>query len=93
MNETEAKTILGEHLGRYKKWSYPELVQLLDRHQTFKITGPSGAAYTFELQVKWETVPDGPLLVAGSVNDAATPPSAPLSDSFVVGPSESAGAP
>ncbi len=86
MNQLEVEALLKDRVGRYKRWCYAELVQLLNHHEAFEMTAASGAGYQFELQVQWDDRPSGRLRVSGSVHDDDARDIDLLTGSFIVQP-------
>jgi hypothetical protein len=52
MDKTEARAILDEHLARFSRRAFSELVPLVEaRHvETFEVVGSSGTRYQVEIE-------------------------------------------
>jgi len=57
VNVAEAKTVMLEHLARFRSWSYPDLVAKLGALGVETITGASGAQYVVQTYIR---TPSGP---------------------------------
>lgn len=86
MNETEAKSILEQELGRYRKLSYPELLSLVDCIETFERLSPSGVTYQLEVEVFFDAESRRDLRVMGTIDDGGWRAWRPLSDDFIMAP-------
>src|ERR1043165_969139 len=84
MNDDEARSILETRLARYRKFAYSELLPLLNHPQFLEGMGPLGGIYRIEIQVFWETPPQGNLKVFGIINYPGCGPEGPPAGSFVV---------
>ena len=87
MNNTEAQQLLDAHLSGYRRRSYRELVAILEQPEDAEIQGPSGATYYVQVQVFWDSKPDGDVRVAGSINDGGWRAFVPLIEDFILAPS------
>lgn len=88
MNREEALAVLREKLAAYRQSPYGELQAKVGEGDHFNIVGPSGVEYQVEVQVFWESAPDGNLLVVGSVDDGGLRAFMPLTESLLVEPAE-----
>ena len=86
MDQTEARSILSDHLAVLRGRRYDELRALLDEPEVSEVTGPSGALYQVELQAMWDNRRSGSILVIASIDDGGWPAFAPMSESFIVAP-------
>ena len=86
MNKHEALALLQAELDEYRQWSYGDLEKQIGEEYHLEIAGPSGVEYQIEIQILWETTPQGRILVIGSVDDGGIRAFAPLCETFVVSP-------
>jgi len=86
MDKKEARSILKEHLARYRAKPYPDLLYLLEDQDTFEVTGPSGTQYQLEFQAVWDGRKGGNLRVIGAIDDGAIRAYFPLGDDFILTP-------
>ena len=70
MNVAEAKTVLLEHLARFRSWSYADLVAKLGALGVETITGPSGASYVVETYIRTPSGPGTNAWVMVALDDA-----------------------
>lgn len=88
MNKSEAKKVIAEELDAYRAKSYGELVELVGSPIAYEKAAASGSRYQVEIQVLWDSQPDGDIRIVGSVNDGGWRAFFPLTDDFVKSPSE-----
>jgi hypothetical protein len=86
MDKREATAVLREHLERYRRRQYGELVVLIGKPQVFECRGASGATYQIEVGVHWDHQPGGALRVLASIDDGGWRALKPLTDDFIVAP-------
>jgi len=89
MDEKEARSILAEHLSRYRRRSYAELAAWVREHHidTPEVVGRSGKPYWIEVMFYWDGRPDGNVRVIGSIDDGrGVRAFVPLTDSFIMSP-------
>jgi hypothetical protein len=88
MDKREAGAILENTLAALAGRSYEELVKMMGDVQATEVTGASGAEYTVEVEVRWDSPRDKmDLRVLASIDDGRLPGAfAPLSKSFIVAP-------
>jgi hypothetical protein len=88
MDTNEARSILSEHLVRYRASSYEELAALASegRIETLEAAAPTGNRYQIEVQFLWDGRPNGKVRVVGSIDDGGIRAFFPMTDAFVVGP-------
>ena len=87
MDKTEAKKVITEELETYRAKSYGELVELVGSPIAYEKPGASGSRYQVEIQVLWDSQPNGDVRVVGSVDDGGWRALFPLTDSFIKSPS------
>jgi hypothetical protein len=68
--------------------SWSELRRFVDNPEHVDVTVGSGAPYQVETLALWEMRPDGDLCVIVAVDDGGWRAFSPLSESFVVSPSD-----
>ncbi len=87
MNKHEARTLLAEKLNEYRNLSYSDLVAKMDDDDCVTVVGQSGTEYQIEVQLFWDSKPDGDIRVLGGIDDGRFLAAlAPLCDSFSVSP-------
>ncbi len=86
MDSREARTILTEHLRRYRAMSYRDLQRLLKEQDCVEARGPSGVCYQVEIHAVWDDRPGGSLRVFGHVDDGGLRAFFPPTESFIVTP-------
>ena len=87
MNRDEALAVLDAHLEKYRRRPYAELAKSLGNQGCDEVVAESGASYQIEVDIVWDGKPGGNLRVIGSVDDGGWRAFAPLSRSFIIGPS------
>jgi len=86
VDKKEARSILKEHLTRYKEKPYADLLYLLEDQDVFEVTAPSGARYQLEFQAVWDRKKGGNLHVIGAIDDGGIRSFFPLADNFILTP-------
>ena len=86
MNSNVARSILLQHLERYREYSYENLRQLVGSVETEEISEPGGVRYQSEFQFFWDGQPNGNIRVIGSNDGGGWRAFAPLSDDFIKSP-------
>lgn len=88
MDKEEAKRIIAERLGSFRKGPPSELVLMIDAEPlTEEFTAPSGNWYQIEIEAFWDDKPGGDVRVMGSIDDGGWRAFCPVSDSFIKSPS------
>ena len=87
MDKSEAAEILQDHVSQYRAKPYAELKCLIGDVQVHDAVGASGAEYTLEFDVLWDSNTDGDIRVIGAIDDGTFPSAfSPLSDDFILSP-------
>ena len=87
MDKSEATKILQEHISLYRAKPYAELKSLIGDVQVHEATGDSGADYTLEFDVMWDSGPEDDIRVIGAIDDGTFRSAfSPLSDDFILRP-------
>jgi len=86
MNKDEARSILQPIVDEVRVRSRQELLQLLDRPDSFTVTAPSGTEYQIEVEAFWDRKPEGDLRVMVLIDDGGWSAFTPMSDDFIVAP-------
>ena len=87
MNHIEAKELLAVEVAKYRKWSYADLVKLIENPPgCVTVSGVSNAKYQIEVNAHRDAQPAGDVRVVGSIDDGGWRAFLPLSDSFIVAP-------
>ena len=87
MDRSEAAKILQDHISLYRAKPYAELKSLIGNVQVHGVAGQSGAEYTLEFDMMWDSDPDGDIRVIGAIDDGTFRSAfSPLSDDFILSP-------
>ena len=87
MDKSEVAEILHNHMSQYRAKTYAELKSLVGVVQVHEATGASGAGYTLEFDVMWDSDADGDIRVIGAIDDGTFLSAfSPLSDDFILSP-------
>jgi hypothetical protein len=87
MDESEARDILSERLGDYRRRSYEELSAQIGEPELIEIVGPSGARYQLEIESLWDDKRGGAVRVMGSIDDGSFRRAfMPFTDDFIIAP-------
>jgi hypothetical protein len=89
VNNDEARRVLSEQLAPYRAWPYRALCARIGSDVVLEVSGPSGATYQIEIEVRWESRPNADVRVMGSIDDGGWRAFVPLIDSFIKAPDES----
>lgn len=83
MNETEARSRLAVHVGRYRAHSYEYLAAFarLEQTHTSEIETERGEKYQIKVQVRWEKTPSGSVRVIASISEGWD--QKPITQSFI----------
>ena len=84
MNKTEAKSLLGNGLHALAGRSFGKLVAMIGHADVKNIQGTSGANYQIELNVFWDSKPEGDLRIIGSIDDGGWRAFVPLTESLII---------
>jgi hypothetical protein len=87
MNNAEALALLDREIQAYRGETYAQLADRIpDGDVHSDVVGESGVSYQVEITFLWESVPEGNVLVIGSIDDGGWRAFAPLSRSFIKAP-------
>jgi hypothetical protein len=86
MDRAEAKSILAKALTRFAARPYDELVASIRHTEVENVVGDSGAEYQIEIDVFWDSKPDGNLRIVASIDDGGWRAFVPLTDSVIMKP-------
>jgi hypothetical protein len=87
MDKNEARSVLGQHMERWRQRSYQELVALLGHQGCDDVIGPSGTAYQIEVDVCWDGEAGGCVRVMAGIDDGHLLSAfRPLTDDFIMAP-------
>ncbi len=88
MDKTEARTILAQELGPYRRRTYNDLVELVGTNVVTQIRGQSGSEYQIEIEVMWDSPREkSNVRVTGAIDDGRLPGAlCPLCLSFILSP-------
>ncbi len=87
MDQSEARTILHEHLGKYRQRSYADLAGNVDKEDRFEAKGPSGTVYYLQFLFVWDSAPNADIRVIGHIDDGGWRAFCPLTEDFILSPS------
>ncbi len=88
MHKKETIQLLAEELRIYEGRSYAELVQRIGENLVVERKGSNGASYQVEIQILWDSKPDGAIRVIASIDDGGWRAFLPLTDSILKTPGE-----
>ena len=86
MNTAEAKSLLSKELDALAKRTYDELAAMIGHSEVKHLVGQSGADYQIELDVFWDSKPQGELRIVGSIDDGGWRAFLPLTESLIMKP-------
>ena len=86
MDRAEAKSILAKELSEFAVHPYDKLIQSINHPEVKNVVGDSGANYQIEINVFWDSKPDGNLHVMASIDDGGRRAFIPLTDSLIIKP-------
>lgn len=86
MDGVEAKWLLLRALVEYRQCPYENLRALLGESKNFEVVGASGIRYQIDIQILWDSKPDGEIRVLGSIDDGGVRAICPLSYSDLISP-------
>jgi hypothetical protein len=85
MNKDVAKNVLTELLGAYRDKSYEDLKRLIGETEVFEALA-GGTTYQIEIQVLWDSRPQGNIRVAGAIDDGGVSALIPQTADFIMTP-------
>jgi TPR repeat protein len=68
-NPEEAPSVLASHMATFRQRNYADLVDQLNKNLVARLKGPSGVEYEASVMTLWDDQPNGPITVAGSIED------------------------
>jgi hypothetical protein len=86
MDTHSARLVLIHELSSWRCRLYKDLAKLIDRPHVIETIGPDGEGYQIEIQVVWDSNPNGNLRVIGAIDDRRWRAIAPLCESFIMTP-------
>jgi len=86
MDRAEAKTILANELNEFAARPYDQLVASIKDPEVKNVLGKSGTNYQIEINVFWDTKPNGNLRIMASIDDGGWRAFVPLTDSLIMKP-------
>lgn len=87
MDKAEARDLLAKELEKWRARSYADLSSYIDAEAfTKEVKGQSGVTYQIEIEVFWDSKPQGDLRVLGAIDDGGWRAFVPLSDDFILSP-------
>jgi hypothetical protein len=93
VDRDEAARLLRRELADHARRPYLELTRLVGEVEAYGVVGADGVPYQIELEAHWVSKPGGPIQVLGGIDDGTFRGALhPVTDGFLVGPDETAGA-
>jgi len=91
MDKVEAKAILLEQLGNFRRFPYANLQELVrsKKIKVLEVSGKSGTRYQLEFQAFWDSQPNANIRMLGSIDDGGWRAFFPLTESFIISPNGS----
>ncbi len=87
MDREEARRLLAEHLAKYRKVPYTELVARIGNDEYLEVNGPSDTEYQIEIQFMWDGKKDGDVRVLAAIDDGSFRGAfRPICEDFIVAP-------
>ena len=86
MDRAEAKLILAKELTEFAARPYDYLVASINHTDVKNVVGDSGTNYQIEINVFWDSKPDGNLRIMASIDDGGWRAFVPLTDSLIMKP-------
>lgn len=86
MDRAEAKLILATELAEFAARPYDKVMASLKHTDVKNVVGDSGTNYQIEINVFWDSKPDGNLRIMASVDDGGWHAFIPVTDSFIMKP-------
>jgi hypothetical protein len=86
MNREIARVLIDQKLNELRRFSYRELLTLIDRSSNSSLKGKDDVEYQLEVQAFWDTKKDGNIRVMVTVDDGGGRAIAPLSGDFIITP-------
>jgi hypothetical protein len=86
MDRAEAKSILAKELTEFIARLYDKLGLLINHPDVKNVLGNSGANYQIEVNVFWDSKPDGNLRIMASIDDGGWRAFLPRTDSLIMKP-------
>ncbi len=86
MDRYEARSILRNHLDRFRSRKRAELFELIAEPENFSVDGAAGLDYQLEFLAVWDDRTDGDLRVMGSIDDGGISAWLPMTEAFILAP-------
>ncbi len=88
MDKAEARDLLLKELRSFRRYVYEDLAERVGTNNVVEVRGPSGAQYTIEVDVFWDSPgTPGKIRVMGIIDDGRLPGAFfPMTDDFIVSP-------
>ena len=87
MNKKEALEIIEKELSVFRSKNYSELKDRIGSEPFVKeLTSELGNFYQIEIQVFWDSEPNGNIRVIGSIDDGSLRAFVPLNSDFIMSP-------
>ena len=86
MDKQEARELLREQLGTYRRLPYAALASRIGAEENLEVVGRSGIRYQIEILFMWDSVAWGNVRVNGAVDDGGFRSFVPLCAEFLMAP-------
>ena len=86
MDRAEAKSILAKELTEFAARPFDKLAASINHADVKNVVGESGANYQIEVNVFWDSKPNGDLRIMASIDDSGWRAFRPLTDSLIMKP-------
>jgi hypothetical protein len=87
MNTVEALALLDREIQIFRAEPYARLsARLADGGLAYEVAGDTGTTYQVEMLFLWDSEPEGPIHVIGSIDDGGWRAFVPLTTSFIKAP-------
>jgi hypothetical protein len=86
MDRVEAKWLLLRRLSQFRRRGYEELRTVFGNHTDCGVVGESGTEYCIEIDILWDSTPEGDIKLLASIDDGRWRAYCPLCYGALVSP-------
>jgi hypothetical protein len=86
MSHEIASAIIKESLGKFRRFSYAEMVDLVGQVRADSVVGPDGNAYQVESEARWDNKVGGSIRVMIAVDGSGISAFKPVVGNFIMLP-------
>jgi hypothetical protein len=90
MDKMHAAAVLAGELETYRAKTYAQLRELVGSLDVYEVANPGGQAYQVEIQVVWDSEPEGAIRILGGIDDGGLSAFAPVTDDLLIAPTGTA---